>query len=123
MKKLVIRLNENNHNAHLIFHASKTTPKVSPYDLFEHQWYITENENKVGLPIDGENFEMYTTTTELIKEKDYDGLYLYCKRIDKKTNIENNTEYIRLYSDINKILESGTVFDDISTYDENGNIK
>ena len=120
MKKHVVRLHKNNHDAHLIFHATPATRKINPYDLFEHQWYITEDENTAGFPIEEENFEIYATTTELIKEKDYDSLYLYCKHIDKKTNLENNTEFIRLYSDVNKILDSETIFDDISAYDENG---
>ena len=122
MKKHVIRLYKNNHDAHLIFHATPTMPELNPYDLFEHQWYITKDKNTAGFPIEGERFEMYATMTELIKEKEYDGLYLYCKRIDKKTSVEKNTEFIRLYSDVNKILDSGTVFDDISAYDKNGNI-
>ncbi len=122
MKKHIIKLHKNNHDAHLIFHATPTYPKNDPYNIYEHQWYITEDENVVGFPIEGESFEMYATTTELIKENEYDGLYLYCKRIDIMTNEENNTEFIRLYSDFNKIIDSGTVFDDISAYDQNGNL-
>ncbi|GAF66438.1 putative glycosyltransferase [Bacillus sp. TS-2] len=120
MKKHLIRLHKNNHDGHLIFHATPTYPKINPYNLFEHHWYITEAKDTVGFPIEGECFEMYVTTTQLIKEKNYDGLYLYCKRIDKKTNAVNNTEFVKLYSDVNKILNCGTVFDDISVYDENG---
>ncbi|MBG9730790.1 hypothetical protein ABD87_14940 [Lysinibacillus sphaericus] len=126
MKKFAIRRNNINHDAHLIFHATPKMPNdphdFDAYDLYEHQWYLTKDINVVGFPIIGECYEMYTTSTNLIKEKDYDGLYLYCKRIDKKSNKVNNTEFIRLYSDVNKIITSGTVFDDLSNYDEDGNI-
>ncbi|MFP7487648.1 hypothetical protein SFC65_26205 [Priestia filamentosa] len=122
MIKYAIRLHQNNLDAHLIFHATPTEPEFDAYELYEHQWYITKYKHTVGFPIKGQSFEMYVITTEIIKEKEYDGLYLYCKRIDKKTNKENNTEFIRLYSDFNKIIAFGTVFDDISKYDENGGI-
>lgn len=120
MIKYAIKLHDNNHDAHLIFHATPTWPPIDPF--YKHQWYLTEDENSMGFPIQEESYEMYTTTTEQIKEKGYDGWYLYCKRTDIKTFQENNTEFIRLYSDIYKIINSGTVFDDISAYDENGNI-
>lgn len=122
MKKHAVRLHNNNHEAHLIFHATPTYPPIDPYSLYSHQWYITEDKNVVGSTIEEENYEMFATTTELIKENGYEGLYLYCKRTDIKTNKENHTEFIRLYSDVNKIIDSGTVFDDISQYDENGAI-
>ncbi|CAI6330988.1 hypothetical protein [Bacillus subtilis] len=119
MKKIAIRLH-NNTDAHLIFHATPVQKKINPYDLYEHQWYLTEDKSEIGIPIDGENYEMYSTTTELIKEKNFDGLYLYCKRTDKNTNEESNTEFIRLFSNIIDVLNSGTVFDDVSYFGEDG---
>ncbi len=49
-------------------------------------------------------------------------MYLYCKFTYLEANKENTTEFIKLSSDINKIIESGTVFDEISAFDENGQI-
>lgn len=116
MKKYAIRLHQNNYDAHLIFHA---TPDLSHYIW---QWYLTDDKNEVGKPIEEERYEIYTTTTDLIKEKGYDGLYLYCKYTDINTKRESKTEYIKLYSDVNKIIDSGTVFNDVSVYDKNGSI-
>ncbi|MFH9970318.1 hypothetical protein ACH4PR_55775, partial [Streptomyces mirabilis] len=70
--------------------------------------------------LEEEMYEMLATNTKEIKEAKLDGLYLYCQRTDIKTNEVNNTEFIRLFSDVNQIIESGTVFDEISAFDENG---
>lgn len=117
MIKYAIRLHENHNDAHLIFHATPSS--------INHmwQWYLTDDKNEIGKPIEEEIYESYSTATDLIKEKGYDGLYLYCKCTDINTKQEFKTEYIRLYSDVNKIIDSGTVFDDISVYDKNGNFK
>lgn len=123
MKKYAIRLYQNNCDAHLIFHATSTLPNIDPYELYEYQWYLAKNKNALGKPIEEEQFESYTTTTNLIKEKGYNGLYLYCKYIDINTKQEFKSEYIELHSDINKIIDSGSVFDNISEYDRNGSIQ
>ncbi|PFW93884.1 hypothetical protein [Bacillus pseudomycoides] len=117
MKKFAInRLHQNEHEAILIFHA---TPSLSNYIW---QWYLTDNKYKEGNPIEGQHYESWTTATDIIKEKGYDGLYLYCKYTDINTKVESKSEYIKLYSDFNKIIESGTIFDRISKFDENGAI-
>lgn len=121
MKKTAIRLHNNKQEAHLIFHATPIFPK-NAYEFYDHQWYMTESENTIGVPIKEQCHEMFIITTELIKEKNYNGLYLYCKRTDLKTGKESNTEFIRLYSEVNKIIDSGTIFDDISEYNEHGMI-
>ncbi|SEG78851.1 hypothetical protein [Bacillus sp. ok061] len=121
MKKTAIRLYNNKNGAHLIFHATPIYPK-NAYEFYDHQWYITQNETVIGTPITGECYEMFIITTEIIKEKGYDGLYLYCKRTDIKTGKESNTEFIRLDSNLDKIIDSGTIFDAIKQYDEHGSI-
>ncbi|MEC0400806.1 hypothetical protein ACO0DA_12160 [Bacillus subtilis] len=116
MKKYVIRLHNNSKDAHLIFHA---TPDLSH---FSYQWYLTEYKSVSGIPIEGSQYESYVTTTDIVKEKGYDGLYLYCECIDLNTKREFKTELIKLYSDVNKILDSDTVFDEVSYYDQSGHI-
>ncbi|AQS42466.1 hypothetical protein LSG23_20685 (plasmid) [Bacillus velezensis] len=123
MKKYAIRLHQNKCHAHLIFHATPTFPENDPYNLYEHQWYLADNKNTLGNPIEDEQFESYSITTNLIEEEGYDGLYLYCKYTDINTKQEFKSEYIRLYSNFNKIVDSGAVFDKISIYDETGYIK
>ncbi|WP_437834553.1 hypothetical protein ACQRXC_29145 (plasmid) [Niallia taxi] len=120
MIKTAIRYYDNNRDAHLIFHATPSYPPIDPYSLYKHQWYLTEDKKVVGTPLEEEEYEMYLTNTEQIGKNGFDGLYLYCKRIDIKTNEENNTEFIKLSSDFNTIIESGTIFDDISSFDKNG---
>ncbi|MED4287187.1 hypothetical protein P4678_29125 [Priestia megaterium] len=115
MIKYAIRLHNNNRDASLIFHAA-------PDSVGHFQWYITEDKNLVGRPIEDELYESYITHTKRIKEEGYEGLYLYCKFTYIDTNKENKTEFIKLFSDVNKIIDSGTVFDEISTFDENGQI-
>ena len=46
----------------------------------------------MGNPIEEERFESYTTT-DLIKEKGYGGMYLYCKYTDINTKREYKTEH------------------------------
>lgn len=116
MIKYAIKLNESEKDAHFIFHA---TPNSTDYVW---QWYITDDKSTSGKAIQGQRNESFTITTELIKERGYDGLYLYCEYTDRKTDEKFKTEFIRLYDDINKIVESGTKFTGISTYNENGNI-
>ncbi|MEB2268496.1 hypothetical protein LAV77_27380 [Priestia megaterium] len=115
MIKYAIRLHKNNRDAVLIFHAA---PDSEGY----FQWYITEHKNVVGQPIEDELYESYIINTQRIKEEGYEGLYLYCKFTYLEANKENTTEFIKLSSDITKIIESGTVFDEISTFNENGQI-
>ncbi|MFA2561919.1 hypothetical protein ABR780_26300 [Bacillus cereus] len=118
IEKHVIRLHNSEHDAHLIFHATPTRAQ----EFYDHQWYITQSETVIGVPIKEECYEMLILTTELIKEEGYDGLYLYCKRTNKRTGKESNTELIRLYSNVNKIIDSDTIFDHIKEYDEHGEI-
>ncbi|MED4292842.1 hypothetical protein [Priestia megaterium] len=115
MIKYAIRLHKNNRDAVLIFHAA---PNLEGH----FQWYITKDKNVVGQPIEDELYESYITHTKRIKEEGYEGLYLYCKFNYLEANKENTTEFIKLSSDITKIIESGTVFDEISPFDENGQI-
>lgn len=116
MIKYAIKLHQSNHEGHLIFHA---TPNLANY---EWQWYATDDVNSIGKAIDGEHHQMFITTTDLIKKLGYEGLYLYCEYKERSTKKEYKTELIRLFSDINKIINSGSVFDDISAYDEQGMI-
>ncbi|MEW4242320.1 hypothetical protein Q0N51_25335 [Priestia megaterium] len=119
MKKYAIRLHNNNCDASLIFHAA---PNSEEQPFCKFQWYITEDKNLVGKPIEDEQYESYITETQRIKEEAYEKLYLYCKFINVKTNTENKTEFIQLFSDVNKIIDAGTVFDDISKFNEKGDI-
>ncbi|MBT2281632.1 hypothetical protein J7E51_27650 [Priestia megaterium] len=119
MIKYAIRLHNNNRDASLIFHAA---PSSEEQPNCKFQWYITEDKNLVGQPIEDELYESYITETQRIKEEGYEGLYLYCKFTNVKTNKENKTEFIQLFSDVNKIIDSGTVFDDISKFNEKGDI-
>ncbi|MFE4047005.1 hypothetical protein [Priestia sp. YIM B13490] len=119
MIKYAIRFHNNNHDAHLIFHAA---PSSEGHPLCKYQWYLTEDKNLVGKPIEDEQYESYIIRTERVKQEGHEGLYLYCKFTYIDTNKENKTEFIKLFSDVNKIIDSGTVFDEISKYDENGEI-
>ncbi|MEH7291506.1 hypothetical protein COK90_20640 [Priestia megaterium] len=119
MIKYAIRLHNNNRDASLIFHAA---PDSEGHPLSKFQWYLTEDKNLVGQPIENALYESYITHTKRIKEEGYEGLYLYCKFTYLEANKENTTEFIKLSSDITKIIDSGTVFDEISMFDENGQI-
>lgn len=114
MKKYATKLHNNDRNAHYIFHA---TPSLTHYTW---QWYLTNDKDNRGEPIEGQQYESLVIATDLIKERGYEGLYLYCEYTDTKTKQKSKTEFIQLHADINKIIDSGTVFDEISTYDENG---
>jgi len=116
MIKYAIRLYNNEKDAHLIFHS---TPDQTHYIW---QWYITDDKDSIGKVIEGEDMQSFITTTDLIKENNYDGLFLYCSYRNRNTQEQFKTELIPLYADVNKIIESGTVFDDISTYDKTGEI-
>lgn len=123
MLKTAIRFFNNKIDAQFIFNATPDISKLDSYHLYDHQWFLTDDMEQVGYPIEDENFEMYATSTTLIKKKGYEGLYLYCYRIDKKTRKVTVTEHVRLYSDINKMIESGTVFNCIETFDEYGRVR
>ncbi|MEB9857291.1 hypothetical protein P4K23_28695 [Bacillus cereus] len=116
MKKYAIKLHNNENDAHFIFHA---TPSLTNYTW---QWYLTNDKGNVGETIEGQRYESFTITTDLIRERGYEGLYLYCEYTNNKTKQKSKTEFIQLHADINKIIDSGTVFDNLSTYDENGMI-
>ncbi|RBP59322.1 hypothetical protein DES36_11947 [Alkalibaculum bacchi] len=116
MIKFAIKLYNNDKDAHFIFHA---TPDLIHYTW---QWYLTDDKENIGEPLEGQQYESFVTTTDLIKERGYEGLYLYCEYMDNNTKRKSKTEFIRLHADINKVIDSGIVFDDISTYDKNGMI-
>ena len=116
MIKYAIRLYKNESHAHFIFHS---TPSQTGYIW---QWYITKDTNEEGRPLVTQKYQSFGTTTDLIQKKGLEGLYLYCKYIDRETKQEFQTEYIRLYSDIDRMIEEGVVFDDVSHYNEHGMI-
>ena len=64
MKKYGIKSKDNNDI--LIFHAL-------PNETTKFQWYISENINEKGQPIDGQIYESYTLSTEVIKRKSFEG--------------------------------------------------
>src|SRR5699024_7591980 len=88
MIKYAIKLHENHKQGHLIFHAvpaEHTNEYIPPsYDDYSWQWYLSNEKNVVGTPIDGHIYESYITTTEQIE-------YKKIKSINKK-----NKEVIKL---------------------------
>lgn len=125
MIKYAIRLHENHKQGHLIFHAvpAEHTNKYTPpsYDDYSWQWYLTSKKDVVGTPIDGHIYESYITTTELIKDEKYDGMYLYAEYLNKHTKEIKQTELIRLSNDMDEMINLNRPFDKLSIYDEKGN--
>lgn len=113
MEKYGIKSKDNNDI--LIFHAL-------PNEITKFQWYISENIYDKGKPIDGQIYELYTLSTEVIKRKNFVGKYLYCEYLIPGLNQYQKTEYIRLDLSIDSMVNDGVVFDDISKFDEQGNI-
>lgn len=113
MKKYGIKSKDNNDI--LIFHAL-------PNETAKFQWYISENINEKGRPINGQIYESYTLSTEVIKRKNFVGKYLYCEYLVQGLNQYEKTEYIKLDLNIDSMVNSGVIFDDISKFDEQGNI-
>lgn len=52
----------------------------------------------------------------------YNDKYLYCKYLDKNKNSYEKTEYIKLDLTVDSMVNEGIIFDDISEFDEQGNI-
>ncbi|WP_040414540.1 hypothetical protein [Clostridium thermobutyricum] len=113
MKKYGVK--SKNNNDIFIFHAL-------PKKITKFQWYISEKSNEIGKVIEGEIYESITLSTKLIAEKMYDGKYLYCKYLDKNKNSYEKTEYIKLDLTVDSMVNEGIIFDDISEFDEQGNI-
>src|SRR5699024_326337 len=125
MIKYAIKLHENRKQGHLIFHAvpaEHTNEYIPPsYDDYSWQWYLTNERDVVGTPIDGHIYESYITTTEQIAEERYEGLYLYAEYLNKHTKKIKRTEFIRLSSDIDEMINLNNPFEKVSIYDEKGN--
>lgn len=113
MKKYGIKSKDNNDI--LIFHAL-------PNEVTKFQWYISENIHENGKPINEQIYESYTLSTEVIKRKNFVGKYLYCEYLIQGLNQYEKTEYIKLDLNIDSMVDSGVIFDDISKFDEDGNI-
>ncbi|WP_283690475.1 hypothetical protein [Clostridium perfringens] len=113
MEKYGIKSKDNNDI--LIFHAL-------PNETTKFQWYISENINEKGKPIDEQIYESYTLSTEVIKRKNFVGKYLYCEYLTPGLNQYEKTEYIKLGLTIDSMINEGVIFDDISKFDEQGNI-
>ena len=125
MIKYAIKLHENRKQGHLIFHAvpaEHTNEYIPPsYDDYSWQWYLTNEKDVVGTSIDGHIYESYITTTEQIEEEKLDGMYLYAEYLNKHTKEIKRTEFIRLSSDIDEMINSNSPFDKVSIYDKKGN--
>ncbi|EGT0000205.1 hypothetical protein I9Y31_002498 [Clostridium perfringens] len=113
MKKFGIKTKDNNDI--LIFHAL-------PHVTTKFQWYIAENIDEEGQPIDKQIYESYTLSTEVIKRKNFVGKYLYCEYLIHGLNQYQKTEYIRLDLSVESMINAGVVFDDIFKFDEQGNL-
>lgn len=83
---------------------------------------LANEKDVVGTPIDGHIYESYITTTEQIAEERYEGLYLYAEYLNKHTKKIKRTEFIRLSSDIDEMINLNNPFEKVSIYDEQGNI-
>ncbi|MBU3173354.1 hypothetical protein [Clostridium estertheticum] len=106
---------KHKNNDVLIFHA---LPNV----MTKFQWYISENVFEQGVPIDGQIYESYSLSAEIIKENTYVGKYLYCEYLATESNQYQKTEYIQLGLSIDSMINNGTIFDDISKFSEQGDI-
>jgi predicted DNA-binding protein len=108
-------INSKEKNDILIFHAL-------PNEITKFQWYISEKINERGNAIEGQTCESYVISTEIIKEKNYYGKYLYCEYLNNKLNVYEKTEYIPLEVSLDSMINKGVIFDDISEFDEKGYI-
>ena len=126
MIKYAIKLHDNHKKGHLIFHAVPIEHKnehIPPsYDDYSWQWYLTNEKDVVGTPIDGHIYESYITSTEGIEGEKYNGMYLYAEYLNKHTKEIKRTEFIRLSSDIDEMINLNSPFDKLSIYDKQGNI-
>ena len=117
MIKFVIK--KLNGDAMFIFHALPDLPDEI-FAKTKCQWYITEN--KKPIPIKNATMGSYFFSAEQIELDGYTGKYLYCEYTNTTTNETIQTEHVKLYYDVNKMIKAGVVFDAISHFDENGDI-
>jgi|SRR5690625_263993 len=124
MIKYAIKLHENHKQAHIVFHAvpeEHINKNIPPsYDDYSWQWYLTNEKEVVGTPIDGHIYVSYITTTEEIKDEEYEGMYLYAEYRKKHTKEIKQTEFISLSSDIDEMINLNSPFDKLSIYDKQG---
>lgn len=127
MIKYAIKYYESENETHLIFHAS---PHASPFDpkilkedvQFNWQWYVLDSKSKSPIKLENEVFESFGTSTELIKELDYEGKSIFCIYTDLKTKEVFKSEEIILHSNFRKMELENSKFDKISEYDKAGMI-
>ena len=116
MLKHAIRLYSEKRDAHLIFIAT-------PNELHrDYEWYVTKEIGTRGEKINEQHYPSYPTSTDIIRKRGYEGHYLYCNYLNIHTNKVCCTKPIHLCGDIDKMIAEGTMFDDISQYDEQGAI-
>lgn len=117
MKKFAIKGNANRGNIDvLIFHALPNKQAI-------FQWYISENNKMQGVPIKEQTYESYTLTSEIIKEKSYINKYLHCEYKNNENEVCKKTEYIKLGANIDSMIKDNIFFDNVSEFDNQGNIK
>ncbi|MEK5105019.1 hypothetical protein MKX83_24060 [Cytobacillus sp. FSL M8-0252] len=112
MIKYIHTKNKSPYDSDLILCAdsNENTPSYNPYSTFKFQWYLTKEKNRPGIPLRFQEYDILILSTEEIKRKNYNGLYLYCILTDVRTKQEQTTESIKLYSDINKVIEFNSSF-------------
>lgn len=115
MEKYAIKSKKSKDNDILILHAL-------PNEMAKFQWYISENICEQGILIDGQVYESYTISAEKIKENNYEGKYIHCEYLKTKLDNYEKTEYTLLDYSIDNMIKNGTIFNDISEFDEEGNI-
>lgn len=119
MIKYAIKLHGNHKQGHLIFHA---VPERPTFDDYMWQWYLTNKKGVLGNPIEGYIYESFVITTEQIKKENLDGMYLYAECLNKHTKEMKRTEFVRLSSNIEEIINLNSPFDKLSIYDKKGNV-
>lgn len=112
---LMYAIKSKKNNDVLIFHAL-------PNGMAKFQWYISESIYDQGIPIYGQIYESYTISAEIIKENNYVGKYLHCEYLTKESNHYQTTNYVQLGLSIDSMINNGNIFDDISEFNEQGNI-
>lgn len=115
MIKYAIRSRDNKNDV-IILHALPGTN----YKNIKLQWYVSDKPNIKGTPIKKQIYESFTLNVQWIKKNNYLGKYIYCSITNQKG--EHTTEYIYLGENINNMVEHGVEFDNISMFDDKGNI-
>lgn len=101
MEKFGIKTKDNNDI--LIFHAL-------PHVTTKFQWYIAENIDEEGQPIDKQIYESYLLSIEIIKRKKFVGKYLYCEYLIPELNKYQKTEYIKLGLSVESMIQCWSCF-------------